>query len=160
MIDDTNSGSLSAQQLQKLGARVGLKWNPIEAQEILTACDVDGNGRVDKADFVKVMKAAWDQPQEQWEDVKIGRSNEEQAKLAARQAEMDRIQAELDATPEGAEPDVALVEQLTRLQNEAEADRLRKALQHMPDGEEHAQSDARLAELLDLLKVEEESEEQ
>eukprot|EP00656_Telonema_subtile_P054525 TRINITY_DN817_c0_g1_i2.p2 TRINITY_DN817_c0_g1~~TRINITY_DN817_c0_g1_i2.p2 ORF type:complete len:132 (+),score=25.05 TRINITY_DN817_c0_g1_i2:431-826(+) len=86
MIDDTNSGSLSAQQLQKLGARVGLKWNPIEAQEILTACDVDGNGRVDKADFVKVMKAAWDQPQEQWEDVKIGRSNEEQAKLAARQA--------------------------------------------------------------------------
>ena len=42
---------------------------PIQAQELLTACDMDGNGVVDQVDFMKVMQAAWDQPQELWQDM-------------------------------------------------------------------------------------------
>lgn len=155
MIDDTNSGSLTAQQLQKLAGRVGLKWTPVESQEILTACDVDRNGRVDKADFVKVMKAAWEQPQERWKDVKLA----ERAKIAARQAEIDRMQAKLDETAEGAEPDPALLEELTALKKEADIERLTKALKHMPDGEERTQSEAELDLLLNPPEPEPEPEE-
>eukprot|EP00658_Telonema_sp_P-2_P084788 TRINITY_DN9509_c0_g2_i5.p2 TRINITY_DN9509_c0_g2~~TRINITY_DN9509_c0_g2_i5.p2 ORF type:complete len:231 (+),score=54.59 TRINITY_DN9509_c0_g2_i5:155-847(+) len=95
-MDKARKGSVSADTLQLLADKSGLKWSPAEAQEILAACDVDGNGRVDKADFYKVMKAAWEQPQEHWNDLKL----EARAKIAARQAEIDRLQAQVDSCGE------------------------------------------------------------
>lgn len=101
-IDEANTGSLAPDRIQVLGARAGVKistaevaalyaqylWTEywmlwgMQAQELLTACDVDGSGAVDKVDFLKVMQGAWDQPHELWQDLAL----EKRAKLAARQA--------------------------------------------------------------------------
>jgi len=143
-IDEANTGSLAPDRIQVLGARAGVKFSTAEAQELLTACDVDGSGAVDKVDFLKVMQGAWDQPHELWQDLAL----EKRAKLAARQAEIDRLQAQVNETPEGEEPDPDVVKQLEALTKEAEIEDLTEALKRMPEGsDERAQGEARLEEL-------------
>jgi len=148
----SGGGALSAEGLQMAAARLNAKWSMLEATEVLHACDVDANGVVDLKDFVKLMQDAWEQPQEHWEDLEM----EEKARLAVRQAEIDRMVASLKELTHREEDDPKPIDEeaveqlkavLDPLQRLAETEYLNKALKHMPDGANRIESEARLEEI-------------